>query len=144
MDDPHFHDPLSPAGQLRRETMLVDLRRAVVGRRRARRARRAAAVALLFGLCSWPAMERWRGAPEPAPPVADAPVTRTPGLRADSGIARAFAALRVEVVRNDPLVLERCAATDDELYALLTEAHRNRGIVRVGDRVYLADELTGN
>ncbi len=138
MADSDFLAPLSPAGEMRREAMLSTLKRAIVRRRRARAAGRLVAVVLLASLVTWLALERGSESPRPAQPEAKAVPPRP-----ESPSEKRLAALEVEVIVNDPAIFERCAATDDELQALLAEAHRSSGIVRVGDRVYLADELTG-
>ena len=142
---PAEREPLSPSGRVRRAAMLRALKAEVGRRRRRRRALRAGAAALALGAAVLAAALRVpRETPPPdlpgggdarmaGPPAAAGPV---PGAEP-----------RVEVVHDDPGVLERIRAGgapdpsiwigDDELLALLREAGRSCGLVRTGGAVYL-------
>jgi len=126
---------LTPAGAARREAMRGALERGVVRRRRGRMALRWSAAAALV-LATLPAL---RG-PEWTPIHIEPRPGPGPIARAD-----------VEVVRDDPGVLERCAGSapprlvqridDDELLTTLAAASRPTGLIRVPGRVILTADV---
>ncbi len=132
---------LSVAAQARRAADLPGLLAVVRRRGRWRRARRVGLLVAAGGLAvaAW----RWRGNGEPAavqvvPPQAAAPA------------AAPVAPQAWRIVHDDPRVLARCLVAttprsdwlvdDAELQALLGEAGRPRGLVRVGAVVAVAPE----
>ncbi|MBI4602514.1 MAG: hypothetical protein HY721_11195 [Planctomycetes bacterium] len=140
------HEGLSDAGRARKEAMLRQLKAAVVARRRRRRAARwAAAMAIPAALLGTVVLVRGR-------PDRESPST-PPLVREDPAPAPArLDNLRFEVVRDDPMILERWRAepraadpavfvSDDELLDLLAAARRPTGLVRVGEGAFLSDDL---
>lgn len=130
---------LSAAGVRRREQLRADLIGAVVRRRRVRKSVRGLAAALVVVAIGW------IGWPDPsAAPKSD----EVPSIAAGTPTRS-----RIEYVRDDEDILERCAVdasqlgrvqiiqADDELLAHLERAGYTTGIVRVGDELMLTAAL---
>jgi hypothetical protein len=117
---------LSPAGAARREALRGTLERGVVRRRRGRAAVRWGVAAMLVAATLPTALRGpdWTPTPiSPAPP------------------AGRVAYADLEVVRDDPGVLARCAVDDTELLTTLAAADRPTGLIRVPGRVILTADV---
>jgi len=119
-------ESLSPQGLARREEILTELKLALLRRSRVRRAARRSAVLVCVALpvlaAAW--LSTARVAEERLP-------------RSDPGNAQL--PLELEIVHNDPTIVERCLATDDELLAFFAEARRPAGLVRIDGRVQVLE-----
>lgn len=142
MNEPHEPVQLSPEGEARRDAMLPGLQTRVVRTARARRTRsRVVAGAALFAIASLGVLIL-----PVRPPSKVATDDPRPPVESTRGV--------IEVVRTDPGVLERLAATpeshgsvverigDDELMFALAAIGRPTGIVRTQGRVWLTAAVT--
>jgi len=134
---------LSPAGAARRDTMLRLLQGEVVRRGRRRRFARVAiaaaipAIAAAAGIWAYRAGTVPPGAP-PAEVVRPAPEVPAPAAPPEP-VEPASRPLRIEVVRDDPTVVDRARIGDGELLALLASAGRPSGLIRAGGVVIVTD-----
>ncbi len=151
MNDPPI-EPLSPAGQARRQAMLDELVAAMELTHRRRRTRRRllggagcmclalALVWLLWTGASGPSHER-QFADQPDAPFSDSPTKE---------VQRHLAYVS-HIVHTDPTVLERCRARptgsvlridDRTLLAGLASINRPAGLIRIGGQVRLSAPVT--
>jgi hypothetical protein len=146
---------LSPAGTARRSAIGTQLQRAMRTRRRNRVLARTAVAALVPALAI--AAAWWTLRPPTAPTIATAPpAPANPGLIAPSGPALpapafTMAGATFTIIHDQPDIIARLAPQpdpasitridDDRLLATLAEAGRPSGLIRVGHRVLLEDEL---
>jgi hypothetical protein len=134
---------LSEKGEARREAILGMM----AGAQRRRRSRRmvgraAAGVALMMaGVAVWAAVRTAPGPGRPALPLVG-PVAPE--------VSNEFAAVRIEIVRNDPAVVARYSEEgsglasvigDEELEGMLRRAGRPPGHIRTPDRFILASDI---
>ncbi len=140
MNHEHTDGPaLSPEGLARKRAMLPDLQRQL-GRRRVRReaVRGGVAVGVVALVAVGGALLSLRSGPAPVAPVIEPPRGE---LVSGDGADEAPRSSTIVVVWNDPGIVERCRIGDDELLEQLRSAGYRGGLVRMGDRVLVTEEL---
>lgn len=142
-DGPHF-TPLSPAGQARRDEILVRAQRALRARlrRKITAATAMGALSIAIGTTGFVLARLQPGATSPA--VAH----RAPDTSANAPPAPVASASRIQLIPADPTVLERSAIValptrtefldDRALVDALAQAGVPAGVIRTPDRVTIA------